>query len=87
MSAPPLVDSHCHVAEPEFDADRDAVLARAAAVGVTTLVCVGATGPVAANRAAVALAARHGEPAIVATVGIHPTAAEEFVTMRTPESD
>jgi Tat protein secretion system quality control protein TatD with DNase activity len=30
VSAPLLVDSHCHVAEPEFDHDRDAVLARAA---------------------------------------------------------
>jgi TatD DNase family protein len=67
-----LVDSHCHVAEPEFDADRDAVLARAAAAGVTTLVCVGATGPVASNAGAVALAGRHGAVRVVAAVGIHP---------------
>jgi TatD DNase family protein len=68
----PLVDSHCHVAEPEFDADRNAVLARAAANGVTTLVCVGATGPAEANAPAVALAGRHGEVDLFATVGIHP---------------
>lgn len=67
-----LVDSHCHVAEPEFGADRAAVLSRAAAAGVTTLVCVGATGPVESNASAVALAGRHGEVEIVATVGIHP---------------
>ncbi len=74
MSDPtPLVDSHCHVAEPEFDADREVVIARAAAHGVATLVCVGATGPAAANAAAVALAGRqHGAVEIVATVGIHP---------------
>ena len=72
MSAPVLVDSHCHIAEPEFDADRDAVLARAAASGVGWLVCVGATGPAAANAAAVALAGRHDAVEIVATVGIHP---------------
>jgi TatD DNase family protein len=72
VSAPLLVDSHCHVAEPEFDHDRDAVLARAAAGGVGWLVCVGATGPVAANAAAVALAGRHGALEVVATVGIHP---------------
>jgi TatD DNase family protein len=67
-----LVDSHCHVAEPQFDADRDAVLARAAAAGVTTLVCVGATGPVERNAPAVALAGRHGNVAVFATVGVHP---------------
>src|SRR5438445_8701590 len=64
--------SHCHVAEAEFDADREAVLARAAASGVATLVCVGATGPAAANAAAVGLAGRPGPVEIVATVGIHP---------------
>ncbi len=69
---PALVDSHCHVAEPEFDADRDDVLARAEANGVATLVCVGATGPAEANAPTVALAARAGRPEIVATVGVHP---------------
>ena len=73
MSGPiALVDSHCHLAEPDFDADREAVLARAAAAGVTTLVCVGATGPVESNFPAVALAGRRGAVEIVATVGIHP---------------
>jgi TatD DNase family protein len=72
-----LVDSHCHVAEPEFENDRDDVIARAGANGVTTLVCVGATGPAAANAGAVALAGRHGAVEIVATVGIHPHHASE----------
>lgn len=72
-----LVDSHCHVAEPEFEDDREAVIARAAANGVTTLVCVGATGPAAANTGAVALVGRRGPVEIVATVGIHPHNASE----------
>jgi TatD DNase family protein len=32
------IDSHCHLDAPEFDADRAAVVARARAAGVTTLV-------------------------------------------------
>src|SRR5439155_832024 len=67
-----LVDSHCHLAEPDFDADRDAVLQRAVAAGVTGLVCVGATGAVESNFPAVALAGRPAPVSIVATVGIHP---------------
>ena len=69
---PVLVDSHCHVGEPEFDADRDVVIARAGAAGVTTLVCVGATGTVAHNTAALALVGRHHDVEVVATVGLHP---------------
>ena len=72
MNGAALVDSHCHVAEPEFDADRDAVLARAAAVGVSTIVCVGATGPVDSNAPAVALAGDRGGVRIAVAVGVHP---------------
>ncbi len=67
-----LIDSHCHVAEPEFDGDRDAVLDRAAAAGVTTLVCVGATGPVDSNRPTLALTGMRRGVRVVASVGIHP---------------
>ncbi len=56
--APPLIDTHCHLAEPDFDAERAQVLERAAANGVTAIVCVGATGPAADNARAVALAGR-----------------------------
>ena len=72
MSGPALVDSHCHVAEPEFDADRDAVLARAAEAGVGTIVCVGATGPVASNEPALALAGERAGVRIAVAVGVHP---------------
>jgi TatD DNase family protein len=72
VTPPVLVDSHAHVAEPEFEADRAAVLARAAAAGVTTIVCVGATGGVDTNAPAVALAGEQDGVRIVASVGIHP---------------
>lgn len=67
-----LVDSHCHVAEPEFDADRADVLARAAAAGVTELICVGATGAVERNLPSVALAGTTDPVRVYATVGVHP---------------
>ena len=65
-----LVDSHCHVGEPEYDADRDAVLARARAAGVTTFIVAAAGGTVETNRRAVAVAER--EPDCRAVVGVHP---------------
>ena len=67
-----LVDSHCHLALPEFDADRPAVLARAQAAGVRALVDVG-IGPGSWERT-LALAA--AEPGVWAALGLHPNEAE-----------
>ncbi len=68
-----LVDTHAHPQAQAFDADRAAVLARARAAGVTTVIVVG-TDPVS-NRAALALA--RAEPGLWATVGIHPHDAKD----------
>jgi TatD DNase family protein len=35
-----MIDSHCHLVAPEFDADRDSVIARALSAGVTTLITI-----------------------------------------------
>ncbi len=68
-----LIDTHAHPQTQAFDADRAAVLARARAAGVSTIITVG-TDP-ASNRAALALA--RAEPGLWATVGIHPHDAKD----------
>jgi TatD DNase family protein len=65
-----LIDSHGHVDGKEFDADRDAVLARARAAGVSPLVVVGTGESLARIGRAVALAEH--EPDVFAAVGVHP---------------
>jgi TatD DNase family protein len=63
-----LVDSHCHLALPDYDADRAAVLARARAAGVRAMIDVG-IGPGSWERT-LALAGR--EPDVWAALGLHP---------------
>ena len=65
-----IIDSHAHLEFPQFDADRDAMLARARAAGVETLLAIGSgTGPDRLN-AAIPFAEQHNW--IYATVGVHP---------------
>ena len=65
-----LIDSHCHVGEPEYDADRDGVLARAREAGVAAFIVAAAGGTVETNLRAIAVAER--EPDCHAVVGVHP---------------
>jgi TatD DNase family protein len=70
------VDSHAHLDDPDFTADREAVIERARAAGLRYLLTVGGgTGPDNLE-APVALAERHDW--IYATVGIHPHDARHF---------
>lgn len=65
-----IIDSHAHLEFPQFDEDRAAMLERARAAGVTTLLAIGSgTGPERLN-AAIPFAEEHDW--IYATVGIHP---------------
>jgi TatD DNase family protein len=66
---PGLVDAHCHLQHERFDADRDAVLARAAAAGIERILVPG--WDVSSSEAALALAERH-TPLVLAAVGVHP---------------
>ncbi len=63
-----LVDTHVHLDDAAFDADRDAVVARAVAAGVTTMVAIGTN--VGSSQAVVTLAERYS--AVRAALGIHP---------------
>ncbi len=71
---PQVIDTHCHLDFPEFDADRDQVVARSRAEGVVAMVNVGSTVETSAR--AVALAAVY--PGLYACVGVHPHDADAF---------
>jgi TatD DNase family protein len=62
------VDTHAHLDQEEFDADRAEVLARAQAAGVVAVVAIGVTA--SSSQAAVALAA--SSPLVWAAVGVQP---------------
>jgi len=63
-----LFDSHAHLNQPDFDADRDLVIARAHAAGVEGIVTVGYN--VASSVQSIEIAAAH--PGVFAAVGIQP---------------
>lgn len=65
-----LVDSHCHLDSEQFDDDREAVIERARAAGVGTLLAIGTGDGPPVLDAAIRLADRH--ESIYATVGVHP---------------
>ncbi|MBZ5631837.1 MAG: TatD family hydrolase [Acidobacteriia bacterium] len=65
-----LVDSHCHLDNPQFDPDREAVIDRALAAGVERMVVIGTGDGPPDLEAGIRLADRY--PSIYATVGIHP---------------
>jgi TatD DNase family protein len=74
-----FVDSHVHLADPAFDADRDAVIERARTTGATALVCIGES--LDAARRARGLAERHPR-FCYHTAGVHPHDAAGFEPAR-----
>src|SRR6266700_909712 len=65
-----LIDSHAHVDVSDFDADRDAMLARAQSVGVGTMLAIGNGPEIEKLGAAVPYAEQYDW--IYAAAGIHP---------------
>jgi TatD DNase family protein len=78
-----FVDSHAHLADPAFDADRDDVIARARETGASAIVCIGESVD-AATRAA-SIGAKH--PGFIQfTAGVHPHDAASFDPMGDPDA-
>ncbi len=74
-----FIDSHCHLADAAFDADRDAVVERAREAGAAAIVCIGESLTQAAIAAAIAAA----HPGFVHhTAGVHPHDAADFDAAR-----
>lgn len=71
-----LVDTHCHLDLAQFEADREAVLARALAAGVQRILIPGIN--VAGCERMLQLAAQH--PALRVAVGVHPNDTADFST-------
>lgn len=76
---PAFADSHVHLADPAFDADRDAVISAARQAGARALVCIGET-PDAADRARV-IAGNHPD-FVWHSAGMHPHEAAGFDATR-----
>lgn len=72
-----IVDSHCHIDGPEYDADREEVINRAVDAGVTRMLNVGTGDPGSgAFDRAVELAEKYSE--VYAAAGVHPHDAKLF---------
>ncbi|HEY7388890.1 MAG TPA: TatD family hydrolase [Bryobacteraceae bacterium] len=65
-----FVDSHCHLDDSQFDADRADTIERARTAGVETLMAIGTGEGPPDLEAAIRLADRH--EFVFATVGVHP---------------
>jgi TatD DNase family protein len=70
-----LTDSHAHIQGKEYAGEVDAVIARAHAAGVESIIAVGGAGDLSSNTEAIALAAAY--PNVYATVGMHPHDAKD----------
>jgi TatD DNase family protein len=67
-----MIDTHAHVHDPAFDADRDAVLSRAENAGIVKIITVGTD--LGDSRRALAIASEAG---LAASIGIHPHEAKD----------
>jgi TatD DNase family protein len=71
-----LVDSHCHLDDSQFDADREAAIERAFAGGVATMLAIGTGEGPPDLEAGIRIANRYAS--IYASAGIHPQYAPQY---------
>ena len=69
-----LIDTHCHLADPAFDGERDALLTRAREAGVGHIVAVGENP----ERSDAARELARSLPGVSATAGLHPHEAHRW---------
>jgi TatD DNase family protein len=72
-----LVDSHCHLDFPDFAEERDAIIARARAAGVTTMLTIGTRLDQFPGVRAIA----ESDPDIWCSVGAHPHEAADHASL------
>ena len=75
-----MIDTHCHLTDPRLADQLDAVLARAAAAGVTRLVTISTS----VADARLCLATCRGRDAVRCAVGVHPTYVDEVADDEMP---
>ncbi|MDA8082787.1 MAG: YchF/TatD family DNA exonuclease [Nitrospiraceae bacterium] len=72
--SPQFIDTHCHLEMQQFDHDRDDVIRRAKAAGITAMITVGSDSEGIPK--AIELAGRHDD--VYAAIGIHPHDSRRF---------
>jgi TatD DNase family protein len=63
-----MIDSHCHLSDSKFDADLDAVVARALHAGVHSMICIGDS--LEESQMGLEIAEKYEQ--IFCTIGVHP---------------
>src|SRR3989338_4472160 len=70
-----MIDSHCHLADAKFDADLEAIIARASATGVDRMICIGDT--MEESEKGFQIAEKYEQ--VFCTIGVHPHCAKQWI--------
>ncbi|HEV7320699.1 MAG TPA: TatD family hydrolase [Ensifer sp.] len=76
-----LIDTHCHLDFPDFEAERDAIVARAHDAGVTQMITISTR----VKRFETILAIAEAYPNVFCSVGTHPHNADEELDITTED--